>query len=156
MDLSDSDTRNRGHDTGKEICSFVEEKFSLFTRYLSITERMKEGLNDKEADTLDGILSERQNCINKIEKIDLSLKKIGGEKGKSLGDTFKGLIDGYLKDIKSVMEAVGPLERELMVMVKEEGEGIKFELLKMRKVRQAGRGYRRESGYRPRFLDTVR
>ena len=106
--------------------------------------------------SLNQVIGGCQNCINKIKKIDLSLKKIGGEKGSFSGNTCKGLMDGYLNDIKSVMEAVGPLDRDLMAMVKEEGEGIKFELLKMRKVRQAGRGYRRESGYRPRFLDTVK
>jgi len=41
-------------------------------------------------------------------------------------------------------------------MVKEEGEGIKTEILKMRNVRQAARGYKGMGRYSPRFLNTVR
>ena len=137
--------------TGKEICSFLEKKLSLFNRYLSITKRMKQTLNDKEAGNLGGLVSERQDCINKIERIDLSMEKIG--KGEGGGE---GLIDGYLKDIKSIIETIVPIDRELIVMAKEEGESIKTELLKMRNVRQASQGYRNEGRYSPRFLDTRR
>ena len=138
--------------TGKEICSFLEKKLSVFNRYLSITKRMKQTLNDKEAGNLGGLVSERQDCINKIERINLSMEKIVN----AGSDKFKGLIDGYLKDIKSIIETIAPIDSELMVMVREEGESIKTELLKMRNVRQAAQGYRNERRYSPRFLDTRR
>ena len=89
--------------TGKEICSFLKKKLSLFNRYLSITKRMKQTLNDKEAGNLGGLASQRQDCINKIERIDLSMEKIV----KAGSAKFKGLIDGYLKDIKSIIETIG-------------------------------------------------
>ena len=137
--------------TGKEICSFLKKKLSLFNRYLSITKRMKQTLNDKEPGNLGGLASERQDCINKIERISLSMEKIG--KGRSGGE---GLIHGYLKNIRYIMETIAPIDRELMVMVREQGESIKTELLKMRNVRQAAQGYRNEGRYSPRFLDTKR
>jgi len=146
-------------DSEKQVCSFFEKKLNLFTRYLSITKRMKKALRDKEAVNPGVFISERQDCINKIEKIDSSIEKIikaSTDKLNHISDKFTGLIHSYLSSIKSIMETVDCIDRELMVMVKEEGEGIKKELLKMRNVRQITRGYKKEKRYTPRFLDTVR
>ena len=137
---------------GKEICSFLEKKLSIFNRYLTITKSMKETLKHKEASNLGGFVSERQDCINKIEKINLSIEKII----KTSSDKFKDLIDGYLKNIKNIMETIAPIDMELMVIVKQKSESIKTELLKMRNVRQVARGYKKEKRYSPRFLDTIR
>ncbi|MBW2000891.1 MAG: hypothetical protein JRI30_00035 [Deltaproteobacteria bacterium] len=120
---------------------------------------MKKALRDKEAVNPGVFISERQDCINKIEKIDSSIEKIikaSTDKLNHISDKFTGLIHSYLSSIKSIMETVDCIDRELMVMVKEEGEGIKKELLKMRNVRQITRGYKKEKRYTPRFLDTVR
>jgi len=146
-------------DPEKEVCSFFEKKLALFNRYLSITKRMKETLRDKKAGNPGVFISERQDCIGKIEKIDSSIEKIikaSTDKLNHISDKFKGLIDSYLSSIKSIMETVDLIDRELMVMVKEEGESIKKELLRMRNVRQVARGYKKEKRYSPRFLDTVR
>jgi len=146
-------------DPEKEVCSFLEKKLTLFNRYLSITKRMKEALRDKGASNPGVFISERQDCINKIEKIDSSIEKIikaSTNKLNHISDKFKGLIHSYLSSIKSIMETVDCIDRELMVVVKEEGEGIKKELLRMRNVQQVARGYKKEKRYSPRFLDTVR
>ena len=138
--------------TEKEICSILEKKLSIFKKYLSVTERMKKILKNKEAGNLEGLVSERQDCINKIERNNLSMEKII----KASSDKFRCLIEGYLKSIRNIMESIAPIDRELMVMVREEGESIKSELLKMRNIRQASRGYKNEGTYAPRFLDMKR
>jgi len=163
-------------DAGKEICSFLEKKLVLFNRYLSITKRIKETLKDKEAINLGVYISERQDCIKRIERIDLSIEKIIKASSDKLDNIFdqvntptqtlplegggqgggEGLIDSYLTRIKSIMEKVDLIDKESMVMVREEGESIKKELLKNRNVQQATRGYRKDIKYSPRFLDTVR
>ncbi len=146
-------------DAEKEVCSFLEKKLALFNQYLSITKRMREAFRDKEASSLGIFISERQGCIKRIERIDLSMEKIikaGSNKLYHISDRFKGLIDTYITDIKGIMEKADLIDRELMVMVKEEGEGIKTELLKMHNVRQAANSYKKEKGYSPRFLDTIR
>ena len=145
-------------DPEKEVCSFLEKKLAIFNRYLSITEKMKEVLENKEAGNPGVFISERQDCISKIEKIDSSIEQIiraSAEKLNHISDRFKGLIHSYLSSIKSIMERVDLIDRELVIMVKEEGEGIKNELLRMRNVRQVTRGYKKEKRYTPRFLDTV-
>jgi hypothetical protein len=48
------------------------------------------------------------------------------------------------------------MDRELTGMVKEQSEDIKSELVELRKVRQAARGYGDRMKSPPRFLDTTR
>ena len=146
-------------DPGKEVCSFLEKKLTLFRRYLHTTKRMKEALKDKEAGNPGDFISERQNCINKIGKIDSSIENIintSADRLNHISGKFSKLIHGYLSSITSIMETVDLIDRELMIMVKEQGEGTKREILRMRNVQQAARGYKKEKRYNPRFLDTVR
>jgi len=145
-------------DTGKEICSLLEKKVALFSQYLSLTERMNASLGEEEKDLKD-LISKRQVCMEKIEKIDLSMQQTvgaGPDKYNLIPPKFKGLIDGYLKKLKSIMETVELLDREVTAVVKQEVENIKTDLLNMRNVRQAARGYGGRVGHPARFLDTRR
>ena len=146
-------------DAGKEICSFLEKKLVFFKQYLSITKRMKETFKKKEPSSPEAFISERQACINKIQKIDASLEKIMGNSSDKLHDISekcKGMIDSYLRSLKNIMETVDLIDRELIVVVRAEGENIKGELLKLQDVRQAAKGYRDRMKSTPRFLDTIR
>jgi len=146
-------------DLEKEICSLLEKKTAFFDQYLSITERMNEIFaHAKERDPRASI-SQRQACINKIQKIDASLEKIMGDssdKVHNISEKCKGMIDGYLRSLRNIMETVDLLDRELIAMVGVEGENIKAELLKLQDVRQAAKGYRDKIKSTPRFLDTIR
>jgi hypothetical protein len=66
------------------------------------------------------------------------------------------MIDGYLSKIRDIMTTVDLMDKEIMVMVTQERQGIKTEVLKMRNFKEAARGYRGSSGYTARFLDTRR
>lgn len=160
-------------DPEKEICSFLEKKRTFFDQYLSLTKEMKETFEDKKVKYFGGLLSQRQDCIRRIEKIDASIKKIINAssynrnhmspptrplplQGRGKGVGQRSIIDSYLTDIKRVMETADRLERELTSLVKEEGESIKRELLEMRNVRQAAKGYKNDIEYSPRFLNTMR
>ena len=146
-------------DLEKEICSLLEKKSVFFDQYLSITERMKESFVHKKERDPRASISQRQACVNKIQKIDASLEKIMGnssDKLHNISDKCKGMIDGYLRSLKNIMETVELIDRELIVMVGAEGENIKAELLKLQDVRQAAKGYRDKIESTPRFLDTIR
>ncbi len=54
----------------KDICTFLEEKILLFDRYLSATERMEVTFKDKKTSHLGDFLSERQDYIERIDRID--------------------------------------------------------------------------------------
>ena len=143
----------------KKMCFFLEKKLALFDRYLSITKRMKKALKDKEAVNPGIFISERQNCINEIEKVDASIENIintSTDKMNNIRDKFSELINTYLSSIKSIMKTVDLIDRKLMVMVEDECQSKKKELLNMRNFQQGTRGYKKETRYTPRFLDTIR
>ena len=145
---------------GEEICTFLERKLAHFKQYLSITEKMKQAFGNKEdISNLGSLISRRQGLVHKIERIDMSIGKVlkkGSRKLSRISNKYKDMIDGYLIKIRDVMTTVDLMDKEIMVMVTHEGQGIKTEVLKMRNFREAARGYRGSSGYTARFLDTRR
>ena len=129
------------------------------TQYLSITRTMKETFMLKKETSLVDLLSKRQDCINKIQKTDLSVQKImntGTEELSRISGDLKNSLDGYQHSIKSLLELISPVDDEVMVMVKEESRGIKAELLKINNARQGAKGYGTRGMYNPRYLDARR
>lgn len=146
-------------DSGKETCLLLERKQTLFSQYLSTTEKMKAALGNNEESNLEQLLSTRQDLIYKIEKIDLAIKRTmptSPDRHNLISEKFKELIANLLNKLKSIMERVEPLDKELMAMVQQEGESTKTSLLRKQKVRQAMRGYGSFNKYPAKFLDTRR
>lgn len=143
---------------GKQVYTFLEKKLAHFKQYLSLTEKMeKASKNEERNKDLGRLISRRQSCINKIDKIDMSIRK--AIKRNSAGrfripNHYKEKISGCLSQLRDIMTTIDFKDRALMVRVKDEDEAIKAELLRMRNVRRASRGYRGSSGYPSRFLDT--
>ena len=105
------------------------------------------------------LLSKRQDCINKIQKTNMSVQKImntGAEELSRISNDLKAKLDGYLHSIKSLLERIAPVDAEVMVMVKEESRVIKAELLKISNARQAAKGYGTKGKYSPKYLDAKR
>jgi len=97
--------------------------------------------------------------IHKIKTNDVSMQRFVQsipDRYHLLSGKFKSFIDNYLKTLKNVMETAELFDRELMAAVKQEGECIKTDLLGMRKVQQAAKGYGSNLRNPPRFLDTRR
>ena len=144
-------------DAGKKICLFLEKKLALFSQYQSITMRMKETIiNNEEAGIMD-FVNKRQDCINKISKIDRLMEKTIKECGnqfQNIYSKFRGSMDGHIQNIRGIMEQVAPIDREMMVRVSEEKETVKTELLRRQNIRKAVKGYRNDVGCYARFLDT--
>ena len=144
----------------KEMCTFLEKKLDKFREYQSVTEKMKKAVSgNDESNELSGLINRRQRCIGAIEKINSSMDKIvknGSVKLACISKKYKGLIEDYLSNIKDVMTQVNLMDRELVTIVSERGESIKTEILKMRNMRQAARGYQSNKRYPAKFLDTRR
>jgi len=146
-------------DIGGEICSFLEKKLALFNQYLSITKRMRDAFIDNSAPDPGPFISKRQACIATIGRIDASVEKFREKRPDWLHHVSgkrRASIDGYLKRLRSIMETADLMDREVMGMVKEQSEDIKSDLVEIRRVRQAARGYGDRMKSPPRFLDTTR
>jgi hypothetical protein len=138
------------------ICLYLEKKVSLMTQYLSITRNLKDSFAQEKEINLEGLLAKRQDCIDKMEKMDLSLKKIsrqGAEELSRISRELNGKLGGYLQRIKGLVEQIAPMDAEVMAMVREESRGIKEELTKMKQVRQAAKGYGSRESHIPRYVD---
>jgi hypothetical protein len=138
---------------------FLEQKISLMTQYLSITRTLKETFQLNKEIYLADLLSKRQECIDRIQKADLSIQKIigsgAGERSR-FSENLKNTLNGYLQKIKSLVGRIAPLDAEVMAMVEGESRAIKAELLKMREGRQAAKGYGPQEKYFPRYIDARR
>jgi len=144
----------------KEMCTFLEKKLDKFREYQSVTEKMKQTVCGNDGNNeLSGLIHRRQKCINAIEKINSSMEKIiksGSIKFSCISKKYKGLVENCLSNIKDVMTQVDLMDRELVTIVSEQGESVKTELLKLRNMRQAARGYQTIKRYPAKFLDTRR
>lgn len=143
----------------KEMCTFLEKKLNKFREYQSVTEKMKQAVYDDDNNELSVLINKRQRCIKAIERINAATEKIirnGYVKFTRISKKYKTLMDVYLSDIKDVMVKVDLMDKELVAVVSEKGESIKTELLNMRNMRQAARGYQTKARYPARFLDTRR
>ncbi len=144
----------------KEICSYLEKKLDKFKEYQSVTEQMKQTVCDNnETNELSGLIHRRQRCIGAIEKINSSMEKIiknGSVKFSCISKKYKRLVESCLSSIKDVMIQVDLMDKELVTIVSERGESIKTEILNMRNMRQAARGYQANKRYPAKFLDTRR
>ncbi len=147
-------------DIGKEYCMFLEKKLVQFKQYQFVTEKMKHILCGKEKnENISGLITRRQTCIGAIEKINTSMKKIFKEGSTGLSGIkkqYKSLIDNYMSGIKDIMIQIDLMDRELVAIVSERRDNIKSELLEMRNMRQAARGYASNIRHHARFLDTKR
>lgn len=144
----------------KEFCIFLDKKLMQFKQYQSVTEMMKHTLCGKEKDKeISSLISKRQSCISAIEKINGSLEKIvnkGSDGFSRIPSKYKRLIDGYMSSIKDVMMQIDLMDRELVAVVAEKSKSLKTEILKLRNMKQAARGYGSHIKYPARFLDTRR
>ena len=147
-------------DVEKEMCVFLEKKLDKFREYQSVTEKMKKAVFDNdESNELSRLIHRRQKCIGAIDKINSSIEKIiknGTIKFSCISKKYKGLVESCLASIKDVMTQVDLMDRELVPLVSEQGGRIKTEILKMRNMRQAARGYQNNKRYPAKFLDTKR
>lgn len=147
-------------DIEKEYYMFLEKKLAQFKQYQSVTEKMKHVMDDKEKNKeISALISTRQSCISAIEKINASMAQIiqKGAAGLSgMSKKYKRIIDSYMSSIKDIMVQIDFMDKELVAVFIEHRDGIKTELLKMRNMRHATKGYQPGTKYPARFLDTRR
>ena len=112
---------------------FLEQKVALMKQYQSLTSTMKDSLVREKESNLEGLLAKRQDCIDKIEEIDLSLQKVmrlGPGELSRISRELQGKLNGYLQRIKGLMERIARMDAEVMVMVRRKARILKKSLQK--------------------------
>lgn len=121
--------------------NFTEKKFLIFKEYLSITKTIKQVFNNNDpADKITQLVSQRQACIQKIDRLNVSINKLAPPDSDEL---FRN--DGYPARIKNIMETIACLDRELIVLTEQNHKKIKTDLLKTHHNRQAQLSYAKGS-----------
>jgi len=139
------------------VCPLMESKLAILNRYLSITEQMKLAFDGDGENRLAQLASERQDCIQKVDRIDAALGEINVGSRKRNGpvpDGMKPSVDGCLSKICGVIEAISSLDREVMAQAKSTAYNLKSDLLKIRHTRTATGIYTRKPDVPPRFFAT--
>ncbi|MBW2030672.1 MAG: hypothetical protein JRH06_15245 [Deltaproteobacteria bacterium] len=155
----------------KDIPSLLTDKLSMLGRYQIITRKMKNIIKRGGEVDLKPFVLERESCIRRLESIDSRLEKLftsgceeyprtsdardiqGDDYGTGKLRNMKDVVDGYLADIKSLLQAIALIEKELVVLVTEERDRIKRDIIGMRDSRNAASRYMAATIRTPMFLD---
>jgi len=166
----------RGQEMGekgleKHVHSLFAKKLSMLKRYRLITRKMRDNIKSRAEVDLKTLVLERESCIRGIESIDSRLEKLfksGREESPRASDArdiqeddygigkprnLKDVAYGYLSDIKSLLQAIAPVEKELVALVAEEKEKVKRDIIRMRDSRDAASRYMAATIRTPIFLD---
>ncbi len=139
-------------DEEKKFGLLLEKKIFFAAQYLSATKEMKEALMLGKEKNIMTLLSKRQDCINKIKKIDRSIQNIIS----SASDRFGEIFNNYLDHIKILFEQIVPIDENMMLVIKAESKSIKEDLLKMNSVKHAAKGYGAKRVIAPRYLNSIK
>jgi hypothetical protein len=144
-------------DSNDELLFFFEEKHAALKRYLSITRKMDETTSSIDHRKLKKLMSDRQNCMRKIQTVDKSIASLlrsGTNKINRFSHKTKGLFDKHIQYFKHIMEEIIPIDKRIYLLVKNEDTIIKNQLLAFRKNKHAVNSYRTQPRMTPRYLDT--
>jgi hypothetical protein len=139
-----------------EMNSFLEAKLALLKSYDLLTEKMQESFSKGDLDGVMTPLSLREEIIRKIERVDSSMQKLmfsGKDKIPETAVNLRGMLDGFCRNTKKVLEQIALKEKDLIPGISRETEKMKKDLLRMRETRSAAANYSKPGASSPRFLD---
>jgi hypothetical protein len=130
-----------------ELDSLVQRKLLLLSRYLLLTEQLKESFGKKEMDSVLTLLARRQRCAEEVERNDTLLRNA------AQAHPGKASLAPYAVKLKGVLSRIEALDKDLIAGMKEETATLKEGLLKMRSARVVTNTYRGHGAQIPRFVD---
>jgi hypothetical protein len=147
VDMRSERARKQDEDKTLGLDSLVQRKLLLLSRYLSLTEQLKESFGKKEMDSVLSLLARRQRCAEEVERNDMLLRNA------AQGHPDKASAAPYTAQIKGVLSRIEALDQDLIAGMKEESATLKEGLLKMRSARVVANTYRGYGAQLPRFVD---
>jgi hypothetical protein len=138
-----------------QLHALLERKLTIYHQYLHLTKRIRNVFESGDREKLRATVSERRNVIKKADRIDVTLGKMF-QKGRMdvslLSQNLKRQHDKQMQKLRRVIEAIEPIDRELLVLVTSETGELKNELLKIRYFRKANKGYGKHRPVPSKFI----
>jgi hypothetical protein len=137
-------------------CRQLGEKLGLLDAFSQETDHVRHLLDAGEIDRLGVHLRKRQECIDKVNRLDketegllrscrLSMEKCSGK--------TKQQIERCREQIKRTLESIASSDKECRSIARGLREELKGDILKMQKGAMATRGYGGTRRHNPRFLN---
>lgn len=141
----------------KSALSYLGEKTDLLAQYLSVTSEFMQALKEKRFEVSEPFILKRQSLIQEINALDRSFHaRVGpfSQRPTDPSGISPEAVRESLDAMRRVLAEVESKDKALNLLAKEESEGLRSELLRLRAARYAAVGYGRRGGLEPRFLDT--
>jgi hypothetical protein len=138
-----------------QLHALLERKLTIYHQYLNLTKRIRNIFDGGDREKLRATVSERRNVIKKANRIDATLQKIF-QKGRMdislLSQNIRRQYDKQMQELRRVIQAIEPIDRELLVLVSSETGELKKELIKIRHFRKANKGYGKHRPVPSKFI----
>lgn len=146
-----------GPELDTSLVIYLGKKTALLERYVSITSELMEASRQKRTWESESLVLERERLIQTIDALDRShVERIDAfaERPDALAEASRKAVLEGLETMRRALEEAKFKDKELNLLVKEESESLRCELLKFRAGRSAAHRYGKVGGTGPRFLDT--
>jgi hypothetical protein len=136
-----------------ELVACLEEKLTVVRDFLSITESLRDQVQTGDLSTVMGLLARRQELIDRIDRIEEKVKKIGPESPCwEPGDR----VDSISKTVREMLEKAVVHDKACMDKIISWQDEVRGELSGMKNGLKAVQGYTGRPTQPPKFLDTRR
>ena len=136
---------------------FIKERTNLLEIYRDTTLKMTEQMGQKNLFEVQACISERQQAITRINKIDRALKETKPQTPESKQIAYDEMgedLAGIYKHMKQMIDDISEIEKECMDIAKAERNSLRREILHYRQHRHHTKEYRASGAAVPKFIDT--
>jgi hypothetical protein len=135
------------------LCGLIREKILLFKNFLSLSKSLKEMLEEENMARIRILLRQRQDYINRIDRLDARIRNRKNLDMKAPGQHMEKRLLSLVKELEEITGKTMRVDKDCADLAFSRIEGIRAGLIRIRAGRQGFKGYTGKPLQRPRFLD---
>jgi hypothetical protein len=135
------------------LCELIKEKILLFRKFLSLSESMKEMLEKENMIRIRVLLRQRQDHMNRIDRLDVRIKTWKNEDQKGPSPNMEKRLLSLLKELEEIIKKAIRADEDCADLALSRIEGLRTDLVRVSAGKQGVSGYRGKAQQKPRFLD---
>ncbi|MFC1822933.1 hypothetical protein ACFL9T_09525 [Thermodesulfobacteriota bacterium] len=133
-----------------ETYELLEQKLELFRKMKEVATELEQDLSRGQWDAFRDLLLKRDRLQREVSKKDLSLENLR-KKGKN--DSADQKSRRITEEIIDLIQSLQAIDRRVEQQVLKEREDLYMEIKGLRQGKKAMKGYGRQSGGDPKFID---